>query len=1412
MSETGEFVVSWTSENQDGTAEGIYARQYDSVGNPIGNEFLVNTTTSNDQRGPSVDIDDIGNFVVAWEGEGPGDSDGIFARRFDAVGNPLDPNEFRVNSSTSGSQNDTAVAMTGGGAFVVVWDDSSGFHFQRYDAAGNTQGGQTTVDANFSAGNGSVAVLGDGSFVVTWRKTVFDQGVYMRRYDSNGVALNSEEVVNVTTFGNQTSPSIAMDPAGSFIIAWEGVGTGDSDGVFFRKYDSGGAAISGEQLINETTSGTQHQVSLIMHDQDNFVAVWSGNGDQAGEIDSDGVFARQYGMAGGAPTADAGGPYVITEGSALTLDGSLSFDPDLDPLMFAWDLDNDGNFGEPGEPTTEMAVVPWSTLQSFGISDDGGPITIGLWVDDGNGGLDTATATLTVNNAAPTLTATGSGVATNGSAYMLTLGATDPGADTISSWTINWGDGTIETIAGNPTSASHSYSNVGFTNDILVAATDEDGTHHAGDLITTSLQTNSVMRFRAADGSFLQEIGAGSVGSPVDVAIGPDGGIYVTGFGSDTIARFAPDGLSGFDFVTSGDGGLSAPSRLAFGSDGNLYVTSLNTDQVLRYSGSTGAFIDVFADSIGNSLDEPDGIVFGPDGELYVASKGTGEILRFDGSSGDFDQVFAVQGTVGYMDIQFGPDGHLWVSNQSSDDVRRFDGTTGIFLSTFTSTGAADFAGFAFGADNQVYLADAMVGDKIVRYPVSDGNAPEDFILSGTEGLDQPVNIVFTPAQQVLILNGLPTFTSPSSVTVPENQVSALTITATDPETDPLAFSISGGVDAAFFSIMPIGSSAASLTFQIPPDFEAPGDAGANNVYQVTVDVTDGFSNVSQLISVTVSNVDESPVANAGGPYSVTEGGILNLNGSASDPEMGPLTFDWDIDNDGQFDDAFGAAPNVPWAILESISVNDDGVYPVRLRVTDSGSNTDVIATTLTINNAPPNAAPNGGPGFVTNEASAFVTGNVLSNDSDPSSADTLSVVGQTSATGLVVDNGNGTFAYNPNGQFETLAFGQQTTDTFSYTLADDDGGTSNAAVTINGRNDAPTDISISNLSVFEEAAGAVIGAVFTTDVDSGDSHSYVIDDPRFEVAGGQLKLRAADRLDFEIESTVLITVTSTDSQEAVYNEPFLVTVTDVNDNAPAVDPGQLFSVLETAPNGTSLGFLTAADADAGTTFSNWTIAGGNTDGIFSINPQPEVIPETAADSTATDEIGPIGGTPGGSSTTTTKTNSSNSDRGGLSEADSTGRSAVTGADGFQTERISREQLAQSLRFRGEDLSFLVKDEYIAQVESIDEELQFEAPVPEWAIGSAVVTTTSLSVGYIVWMVRGGYILASVLSTMPVWQNIDPLPVLDALDSVDDDGESLESMIDAVEENGSAENGMVENGPSPELDAGPLTNETSGVA
>ena len=128
-------------------------------------------------------------------------------------------------------------------------------------------------------------------------------------------------------------------------------------------------------------------------------------------------------------------------------------------------------------------------------------------------------------------------------------------------------------------------------------------------------------------------------------------------------------------------------------------------------------------------------------------------------------------------------------------------------------------------------------------------------------------------------------------------------------------------------------------------------------------------------------------------------------------------------------------------------------------------------------------AAFSADPAFSTDEDTAFVTGNVLANDSD-TDGDALFVVGvdTTSTLGLVTDNGDGTFSYDPNGAFESLNNGETATDTFTYTVSDGNGGTDTATVTItiNGVTDntAPTDLALSATSVDENvAAGTVVGS-----------------------------------------------------------------------------------------------------------------------------------------------------------------------------------------------------------------------------------------------------------------------------------------------------------------------------------------------
>jgi large repetitive protein len=113
--------------------------------------------------------------------------------------------------------------------------------------------------------------------------------------------------------------------------------------------------------------------------------------------------------------------------------------------------------------------------------------------------------------------------------------------------------------------------------------------------------------------------------------------------------------------------------------------------------------------------------------------------------------------------------------------------------------------------------------------------------------------------------NDAPTITSngggaSASMFVLENTTGVTDVDSTDPELPPqtLTYSIVGGADALKFSI---NSSSGELTFKTAPNYEAPTDAGGNNVYNVTVRVSDGSLFDEQAIAVAVVNQNEGPTA-----------------------------------------------------------------------------------------------------------------------------------------------------------------------------------------------------------------------------------------------------------------------------------------------------------------------------------------------------------------------------------------------------------------------------------------------------------------------------------------------------------------------------------------------------------------------
>lgn len=100
----GGFVVTWTSMARDGDGYGIFGQRFDADGLAGGSEFQVNTFSTNDQTYPVVTPLDDGGFLVTWSSQGQdGSGWGIYGQRFDSNGAAIGA-EFRVNEITAGEQ------------------------------------------------------------------------------------------------------------------------------------------------------------------------------------------------------------------------------------------------------------------------------------------------------------------------------------------------------------------------------------------------------------------------------------------------------------------------------------------------------------------------------------------------------------------------------------------------------------------------------------------------------------------------------------------------------------------------------------------------------------------------------------------------------------------------------------------------------------------------------------------------------------------------------------------------------------------------------------------------------------------------------------------------------------------------------------------------------------------------------------------------------------------------------------------------------------------------------------------------------------------------------------------------------------------------------------------------------------
>ncbi|QKH39929.1 retention module-containing protein [Achromobacter denitrificans] len=224
----------------------------------------------------------------------------------------------------------------------------------------------------------------------------------------------------------------------------------------------------------------------------------------------------------------------------------------------------------------------------------------------------------------------------------------------------------------------------------------------------------------------------------------------------------------------------------------------------------------------------------------------------------------------------------------------------------------------------------------------------------------------------------------------------------------------------------------------------------------------------------------------------------------------------------------------------------------------DDGDGTP--APTVTVNN-PPSALDDAGRG----DQNSLVRGNLLLNDSDPD-GDPLtitSISGRAMTPGGITVTGSnggsftvqpdGSYVFNPGGNYDHLAQGETTTTTISYTITDPSGATSTATVvvTITGTNDGPTAVALDNRDNMDGDVVSYDLSGFFSDVDKSDVLTYSVDhvpggltfDTATGTFSGQLANWASDHTNTGVKGEYLITVTATDPYGASVSKTFVWTI-----------------------------------------------------------------------------------------------------------------------------------------------------------------------------------------------------------------------------------------------------------------------------
>jgi hypothetical protein len=287
-----------------------------SIAHANGTQFQVNTDLENVQARPDIGSAVDGSFVVVW-------------RNFDEE--PVPVSRFKIQGRVYGSDG----SPTGPDA-ILDGEDPAGCYW-------GSPGGCRRDEP-------SVAVGGEGDFVVVWRSAgfgsnlptpgPFSQGISGRRFTADGTPLSAEFVVRPVDNGFEVlSPDVAIEPDGGFVVAWteDVVPFSDSGNleIFAQRYDPNGVPSGPTFQVNGHTLDGQMRPTVAGVPGGGFLVVWQSRGSAEDDSSGTSIQARRY-DASGVPTGPDRQVNSFTTGNQLRSAVGVGADGDFMVVWESW--------------------------------------------------------------------------------------------------------------------------------------------------------------------------------------------------------------------------------------------------------------------------------------------------------------------------------------------------------------------------------------------------------------------------------------------------------------------------------------------------------------------------------------------------------------------------------------------------------------------------------------------------------------------------------------------------------------------------------------------------------------------------------------------------------------------------------------------------------------------------------------------------------------------------------------------------------------------------------------------------------------------------------------------------------------------------------------------------------------------